>query len=284
MFYCSPSTAQQSDLEVGLYNIGINGLIGGIGAVINKEKEEPLGKVILKGIGQGAMGGYLIFESKRLVREFSRSENYIYVWPSKLVNAAGSSIVENAAANHDFWEKWYLTIGFTRLEIDVTENFRLSYRINPIALIGTIITSTEGKLDVQKTVKTGSFVFTSENLESEFGFNYGRTSMMGNTILLLDTWEGDMALSHEIIHTYQNENFKAFNPYFDKPLNSLFGEEKIYRQYNRFFYTDVSSLISLLFYNAAGTGEDGYGKNLFEKEAFYFSSSTFQNPEPPILH
>lgn len=278
-----PSNAQKNDFEVGLYNLGINGVIGGIGAAINKKKGEPLGKVILKGVGQGALGGYFIFESKRLVREFSETENFAYVWPSKLVNSAGISIVENAAANRDFWEKWHLTIGFNRIELNTTENFKVSYRIMPVALVGTIISSTRGELDLEKTLKVGTFVFTADELKSERGISYGRTSMIDNSILLLDTWEGDIVLAHEIIHTYQNENFAAFNSYLEKPLNSLSAKEEFFKGYSKYFYSDISPLMSYLMYNAAGTGENKYENNIFEREAFYFTTKIFENPKPPVL-
>ena len=82
--------AQENDLQYGLANIGIGAVIGGVGALINKEAEQRWDKTLLKGFAQGALGGYLIFESKRLVREFSEHRNYNLIWPSKLVNAAGS--------------------------------------------------------------------------------------------------------------------------------------------------------------------------------------------------
>src|SRR5690606_15007191 len=104
--------AQKNDLQYGLLNIGIGGVIGGIGAVINKEPDQRFDKTLLKGFTQGALGGYLVFESKRLVREFARDRDYNYIWPSKLINAAGSSIIENAAANRDLWARWHLSLGF----------------------------------------------------------------------------------------------------------------------------------------------------------------------------
>lgn len=70
-------------------------VVGGIGAVINKGPEEKFHHVLLKGIGEDALGGYVVFESKRLVKQFSMRENYMYVWPSKIVNSIENLIIEN---------------------------------------------------------------------------------------------------------------------------------------------------------------------------------------------
>ena len=151
--------AQKNDFEAGLFNVGIGSVLGGIGAVINKEPNEKFGKTLLKGLGQGALGGYLVFESKRLVREFAKSGNYGYVWPSKLVNSAGTSIIENAAANKDFWTRWHLNIGFNRFELNTNESFKMSYRIMPFAFYSTIANATEGDFNLGKSLKMGTFGF-----------------------------------------------------------------------------------------------------------------------------
>ena len=125
-----PLNAQhKNDFEAGLFNIGFGGIVGGFGAVINKKPNEKTGKVFLKGFYQGALGGYLLFESKRLVGKFGNTGNYNYVWPSKLINFAGVSIIENAAGNRNFWERWHINFGFNRLEFYTKDKFKLSYRI-----------------------------------------------------------------------------------------------------------------------------------------------------------
>ena len=118
--------AQKNDLQYGLVNVAIGSVVGGVGAIINKKPEEKFGKTVLKGIVQGGFGGYLVFESKRLLHEFSKTKNYNYIWPSKIVSAAGSSIIENAAANKDFCARWHINFGFNRFEVDTKDNFRIS--------------------------------------------------------------------------------------------------------------------------------------------------------------
>jgi len=157
----SPTIQAQhkNDFEAGLFNIGFGGIIGGIGAVINKKPTQKTGKVFLKGLYQGALGGYLLFESKRLVGKFSKTGNYGYIWPSKLVNSAGVSIIENAAANRNLWEQWHINFGFNRFEFYTKDKFKISYKIMPFAFSNVIYGFTQGKMSIKESLKTGSFVF-----------------------------------------------------------------------------------------------------------------------------
>lgn len=272
---------QKTDLEFGLLNMGIGGLIGGVGAVINSKPNDKFVNVLIKGIGKGAIGGYFVFESKRLIRNFDKNGDLIYVWPSKIVNAAGTSIIENASANKAIHESFAIPIGFTRLELFPKENFKLSVRIKPIALIGTIITSTKGDFNWEKSLKTGNFIFITDHIENEKlidGFTAGRASF-GSSILILDSWEGESALPHEILHIYQIESFVGINQYLDKPLNKI--PKSYYQTYSQIFYIDFHILPALGLYNLASQGGKGYSGNIFEKEANYFSRYERKNPISP---
>jgi hypothetical protein len=72
------SKAQNNDFEAGLFNVGIGSIVGGLGAVINKQPQEKFGKTLLKGMGQGALGGYLVFESKVIAGRIAKEENLTY--------------------------------------------------------------------------------------------------------------------------------------------------------------------------------------------------------------
>jgi len=74
LFFCSVTHyAQSNDREMALYNVGFASVFSGVGALINKKPDEKWHKVLLKGIAQGAAGGYLIFESKRLIGKIESS-------------------------------------------------------------------------------------------------------------------------------------------------------------------------------------------------------------------
>ena len=269
--HSEPSKAQDNDLQAGLFNVGIGSVLGGVGAVINKKPEESFRKILLKGLWQGALGGYAVFESQRLVREFAESGDFSYVWPAKLVNSAGTSIIENAAANRDFWEKWHLNIGFNRVEINTSENFHLSYRIMPFALAGTISAFTDGKLNPETSLKMGTFVFETEEIDHE-KIVYGQARY--NAILILEGQKGRIALPHELIHNIQYERLSGINAFFDKPMDDLSEDYKLIRLYNRIFYTDFNALLhSGLYLLANPDRENQATDNFFEQEADFYTDT-----------
>lgn len=152
LFSSTQTYSQNSELEFGLLNIASGAVVGGISALINKEPNQKIHRVLGKGVVQGALGGYLVFESKRLLGTFARKENYAYIWPSKLINSAGTSIIENAAANRDFWNRWHLNLGFTRLDVYTKDQLQLKYRIMPFSLFRAIqLQIMEGGIDLNQS-------------------------------------------------------------------------------------------------------------------------------------
>ena len=266
------SAQYKNDFEAGVSNMAFGGIVGGLGALINKKPNERAGKVFLKGFSQGALGGYLVFESKRLIGKFSNTGDYTYVWPAKLVNSAGTSIMENAASNRNFWEKWHLNIGFNRLELHTKDKLKLSYRIMPFAFGSTIYGFTKGKMDFNESLKIGTFVFNAEEIGNDVSETQGRT--ISNIILIQNnyTFKKELILGHELIHTYQYESFVGFNAFLNKPIENLNDKIKFIRIYHDIFYTDYNFLSYNLIYTILGNKND----NFFEKEANFFTG--FQSP------
>ncbi|HHC79495.1 MAG TPA: hypothetical protein ENK46_06405 [Flavobacteriia bacterium] len=252
----------KNNLEAGLFNIGFGGFIGGLGAILNKKPNEKTGKVFLKGFSQGALGGYLLFESKCLVGKYGKTGNYSYIWPSKLINSAGVSIIENAASNRSFGERWHLNIGFNRFEIFTKNKFKISYRVMPFALSSTIYGFTQGHLSINESIKTGTFVFTTNRITSE-----GLT--LSNTIFLLRNriFSKQLILSHELVHTYQFESFSSLNPYLDKPINNLKINNDWLKKYSKIFHTDFNFLTFGIFYELNANNSS----NFFEREAQFYT-------------
>ncbi len=220
----------------GLFNIGFGGVVAGVGAVINKKPNQKTGKQFLKGFSQGALGGYLLFESKRMVGRFAKTGNYAYVWPSKLVNSAGASIIENAAANANFLENWHLNFGFARFEMRTKDSLNFQCKIMPFALGGVIYGFANGKLAINETLKTGNFVFASINFYEKKGV-FGRTD--ANTIIYQKNngfYSNELLIGHEYIHTFQYENYSGFNAYLDKPIRKLSKNKPWLEKYQKIVY------------------------------------------------
>ena len=255
----------KNDFEAGVFNIGFGGFIGGIGAIINKKPEQKTSKVFLKGFFQGALGGYLLFESKRMVRAFSKTGSYAYIWPSKIVNASANSILENATANRNFWKRWHINIGFNRIEFYTQNKFKVRYRIMPFALGNTIYAFTQGKLNVNESIKTGGFAFNINKID----YRNAEGLTTANTFFIFNknkrTFSKQEIIAHEIIHVYQYESFSAFNPFLDKPLYN-FNTKNWMKIYLKIFYTDFNYLSNGLIY-LSNTNQN----SINEKEAFYYT-------------
>jgi len=262
------SAQHKNDFEAGLFNIGFGGVVGGIGAIINKKPNEKTGKVFLKGFYQGALGGYMLFESKRLVGKLGKTRNYNYVWPSKLINSAGISIIENASANRNFWERWHINFGFNRFEFYTKNKFKMTYRIMPFALSNTIYGFTQGKLDINTSLKVGSFVFVANKIKSNSVANSSGQAI-GNSILVLKNsiFSKKTIISHELIHTYQYESFSSLNSFLNKPTNKLKLDYKWIKIYHKIFYTDFNFLTMRGLYDLS----NNYNTSFFENEARYYT-------------
>lgn len=252
------STAQNSDLEYGLLNVGSGALIGGIGAVINKDSDERIGKVFLKGLAQGALGGYLVFESKRLLRTLPKNDTYAFVYPSKFLNAAGNSIIENAASNDNFWVRWHINFGFNRIDIYTENKFELNYKIMPFSLyIALYNFGSDREFSVHKSLKLGTMVF-----EGDLSGALGRAT---SNIIVLKPYGKKRTEAHELVHTYQYEQFSGFNSFFNPFKKSLREKSGAFRWLERIFYVDFNYPLHVLI--TEGFYQDN--SNIFEKEAYF---------------
>lgn len=264
--------AQRNDTQAGLYNIGFGAVTGGIGAMINKKPNEKLGHVFVKGLWQGAMGGYLVFESKRLTRLVYRENELGFAWPSKIVNAAGVSIIENAAANRNFWEKWHINYGFNRVELTVKDSLSVQYRVMPIALAYTIGLTIYSKIELGKTLQSGQFVFSLKP-EDWDSANIIALAYPGNILYMDGQYGLNNTLAHEIIHLYQQNDFNGFNAYLDKPVASLSNTSGFMKEINKWIYADGNQLLFMAAYNLQNINRIYYYDNYFEHEAGYYSKT-----------
>jgi hypothetical protein len=258
---------EKNYVGAGLFNIGFGGVVAGVGAVINKTPNQKTGKQFLKGFSQGALGGYLLFESKRMIGRFAKTGNFACVWPSKLVNSAGASIIENAAANNGFLEQWQFNFGFTRFEMRTKDSLNFQCKIMPFALGGVIYGFANGKLAINETLKTGSIMFTSSNL-------YEKRGVLGiaaaNTIVYQKNngiANNELVIGHELIHAIQYEQSFGINTYLDKPLKKIENNKKWFKKYQTIFYSEFNFLIDTAIYGL----NSNYNKNLYEKEAFFYT-------------
>lgn len=268
LLYTTTSRSQANDTEAAIYNVGFSALFSGIGAVINKNPGEKTGKVFLKGLYQGALGGYITFESKRLLREASNKDDWKLYWASNILNFSGASIRENAANNIDFWERWYFNVGFNRIEFHTKDSFSVQYKVMPITAVYTLNSFVTTEFDVKNSLKTGHLVFISDEVQD----GYAGYSLPG-TITLSAENQKITTLPHEIIHQYQSEDFLMFNSYYINSLDSFINKNKKIKNINKWIYFDLHLILlrGAYIFEHRNVTLDNYYDNYFEQEAKYYS-------------
>jgi hypothetical protein len=253
---------------MAIYNIGINAVFSGVGSLINKKPNEKWGKTFLKGMGQGALGGYLIYESKNLIGEITNKRAWEYSWYAKIVNSAGTSIVENASSNRNFWEKWHLNIGFNRFEFYTKNKFRFKYKIMPVSLSIALYSAIGNKFEFKRSLQTGELIFsTSQSKYAKYaGFAIGNVIAINNKFI-----DDHSVYSHEIIHVYQYYDFNFINTYVTKKMNKWEQKSNTFKKINSLFYIDMQIPIYRGLYLLENINKNCHYDNFFENEANFFS-------------
>lgn len=255
----------QNETEIALYNVGLGSFAGGIGAIINKKPNEKLGKVFLKGFLQGALGGYMIYESKKIVADITNKRSWEYGWYAKITNSIGTSIIENASSNRNFWERWHLNFGFNRFEFHTKEKFKIKYRIMPVSLALTLSTAINNKFEFKRTLQTGEFIFSTNNIDNK-GIAYGNIILVNNRYFnSYDTY------SHEIIHIYQYYDFNFVNTFLNKSYKKWEQKSKTFKDINDIFYIDAQGPVLRSLYLLENINRKCFYDNFFENEADFFS-------------
>ncbi len=271
LFLTNNSFSQANDTEALLYNVSFGGLFGTIGAMINKKPNEKMGKVILKGLAQGSLGGYFTFESKRVLRLAEKNEDWKLIWSAKLLNAGGNSVKENATLNQNFWYKWHLNIGFNRIEFETKDKFKLKYKIMPIAFVYNTLAFTQAKFNTNLSLKTGEFIFSSNDPRLYEAGTRGVT--FPGTIVLRSMENSYDLISHEIMHIYQSNDYNLFNSYYSKPIKKIETRNNFIKQINSLIHYDFHYIPLRTVYIYEKNTAVKYHDNFFEHEAAYFSNT-----------
>lgn len=265
-------TAQISNGELAAYNIGLGGIGAGIGAVINKKPNEKTGNVFLKGLWRGGLGGALIFGSKKIINEIEINERLEYSWPAKFVNAAGVSIIEDAAANRPFGSQWNLHIGFNRIEFHTKDKFRVRYKVLPASLGLTVAAAYNTTPEWGMMLKSGEIFFSTKSKDGVP--NRGGVALGNIIILSKDLDLKYIVIAHEIIHTYQYNDYNFTSTYFNKSLKQWSDNSKTYNKINKWVYWDTQAPILRGLYLIEEINANTKFDNFFEYEAQYFANKS----------
>jgi hypothetical protein len=268
-----PLQAQNYEIKSAAYNVLLGGLSGGIGATINKKHDEKWYKAFEKGFLIGTGGGAIMYGGKKINYLVGKKNELGYAWLSRSVFSAGNSIVENASANIDFWTRWHFDIGFVRFEFK-TGPFNLTPRLLPSALGGIIfVAANNGKLNVSETIRSGTLTFTSSSIKYAPQFVASTT---GNSIVHVTSLTGPafyQIYGHEMVHTFQFQEFSGVNYFFMPISNKLKNKSDCYKKLSKWIYLDVNYELMLTnYFLIQGSYKDGYNHNFLENEAEFLST------------
>lgn len=260
--------AQANDVEALAYNVSFGAVFGTIGSLINKKKEDKIGKTILRASAGGAFGGLLTFGSKKLLREAYINEDWKYIWGAKILNAAGTSIKENATLNRNLYENWNINFGFTRIEMNTKGKFRINYKIMPVALAYTIDAFLRfDNFELNKSLETGEFIFSTK-LNNAKG-----ATLAGYVVLNKNSVNDYSTVTHEITHIYQSNDFSILNAYYSNPISNFKSKYRTVNFVNKHTYLDFHYLPLRLLYNYETKTAINYYDNFLEHEAGYYSNT-----------
>ena len=275
-FFIYDIKAQSKNSEAALYNIGFGGVSGAIGALINKKEGEKTGKVLLKGLWQGALGGYVTFESKRILSLNLNNDDWKIYWASNILNSAGNSIKENASNNTDFWDQWNFHIGFNRLEFHTKNGFNVKYKLMPITAGYTIDAFFRYKFDLSNSLKYSHLIFQNNNMNPYYlGQASNSFIITNNEKISKHIYTYNQLVTHEIIHLYQRTDFLLLNSYYNNYMEKLYIGKPIACKYSKYIYTDFHLIINAVLYEYEFNNSEQYYDNFFESEAGYYSNTKY---------
>jgi hypothetical protein len=291
ILFQTKTSAQKTRQEIGLavYNCGLGGLTSGIGALINKKKNEKGLAVFLRGFTYGSIGGLINYSGKKIAYLVSYSKDSVtnkdnfsallWGWPAKIVHAAGSSIMENAAANKEkIFSDYNIPVGFINVSVRIKKQITVSPQLMPNSFLDFITHTIRAgsRLQFRESILSGTPYFLADD-NTPYLEGYSAVAN-ANCIVMKSNFAASSKAgffrAHEYIHILQQREYYVFNQYFNKPLKGIINEEnKSIRFIKKYIYADVPYIS--FFYNLMQQPADSYYRNIFELEAEHFATNSF---------
>lgn len=263
---------QRQVRQLRLYNIGIGTTIGGVGALINKHEDQKWWEALLKGAAVGTLGGWVNYESKNLAYRIASRENLYYGWAAKLTQSVGTSMIQNAASNRNFWASYHFNFGPIRFLIDERTGYRPSIRITPGGVVGLVWMGSIGRFSLGKSLQSGAPVFLTEDRFRFLGDLFGGAAVGGSTVINENTFNFYELFAHEYIHILQYDDYVGLNSFVDQPYDRWKQQSSFFRKTDQFIYYDWHTAIYSLSILSFKYTADTYFQNWYEFEAEHFAT------------
>lgn len=264
---------QSERTKMAVFNIGVNGLFGGIGSLINKKEGDKNFRTFINGFYKGAIGGTVSHVGLSMSHLIQSQENIVYAWPARLVNAMGSSIVQNATENNRMFERLHFNLYVARFEyFPYRKEFKTRFFTS--SLYGIAAVGSGSKFDLGKSLQSGILYFEFDgrfqsSLVLVSGIGTGQVSSIG---MSSDLFGDDFykIYAEEVAHIQQYDRKVAVNALVTKLDQKWKENSKSYNTLSKYIYLDLNGPVFYLAYRIANV--NGYCNNLFEKEAVNYAN------------
>ena len=310
----SQSDKDRQEATMFVYNCGFGGITAGVGAVINKRKQEHILPTFWRGFKYGALGGLINYGSKRIDYLITKYTDYPYIcpntntsndaallwaWPVRIVHSVGTSIIENAAANKpNVFQDYNMPIGFVNLSVSIKNKIVVKPQLMPFSF-GTFLSvlfnlttlnnssclNEKSTFKLKESLLLGTPYFSVNSLPINSNVNYNRANYNGGLnvygTILADSYYDNSNFAghikaHELIHSLQDEDYLVFNQYLNKPYNRIIHRnKKVIKVLERYIHPDIPYFDA--FYITMPKGEDEF-TNFYEREAEHFSTNRYVSP------
>lgn len=291
LFFQTKIFGQRARQEVGLaiYNCGLGGITSGVGAVINKKKNEKPLRVFWRGFKYGTIGGFFNYTGKKITHLISFSKDsfldvnnnaaLLWGWPAKIIHSVGSSIMENAAANKEkIFSHYNIQIGFINLSIDLKNHISVTPQLMPLSFLEFTSSTIRlgSRLKFKESILLGTPYFITNDNTSYF--ESADAEAVTNCIIV-KSWAAStrfsgLILAHEYVHVLQQREYFVFNQYLRKAFYNIINQDKpIVKLINKHMYPDIPYLY--FFYSIMQQPRETYYKNIFELEAEHFATNSY---------
>lgn len=267
--------AQKQERQVLVYNVALGGITSGIGAIINKKKEDKLFPTFLRGFKYGSVGGLFLYGGKKLTYQINGQNNLAWGWPSKLVHSYGATIIEQASKNEkDIFKKLSFPVGFARFNLSFNKKVKCNVQLQPGALACFIVNSAYWEFKTKESLLIGTPIFMSNSNFIVNGSGGGKALINTFTYSDIYTNKSYEIFAHEHLHILQEREYLVMNTWFNRPQNNLL--DKMNNNTKKAFkhlYLDIP--YNYLFYAMLYKNPPCYFKNYFEFEAKRFATNSF---------
>lgn len=253
------------------YNIALNGLIGGIGCLVNKPGKHKWPRTFLKGCLLGGGGGVVAYGGKRFYGAITGKTPMAFAWAGKITHALGCSMTENVAKGDKVFSHVYLDFGPARIDVVTAQPHKTKVRLLPFATRSAVVLLSNGyDLSLKKSLAYGALYFEHDGFVGSANY-HGYAIANSIAINELNQFDKKLTIAHELVHTLQYREYLSFNTFLLKPRNKAIEKWKLLRQIDKYLYVDFPYYT--LFYNIIGVKNTNcYYNNFFEFEAQLFST------------